>query len=481
MRNMQKFKFIVLTIGFFLSVLTYGWAQYNVIVTGEVNNPGRMRKIDLQVNQRYLDGNFMTYSAPIFEDGTFRFDVLLPEPQYVTLTYAHNAGILFLEPGDSIHVRTDASNFQYSFAFTGTGKGNNEFLAAYLQDHPVDATPFSQVQYKQGKYWYSVNKEIDRQMQNSRKEMFVEEMKIQRDAALRRLEEFAVINPGELSMEFTDFMRTEILYNWAYHRLLYGHVYRNVHGVTSDYFQFLEEVPMDNMQIGNHWYREFLLAKMDYDLLHDEGRDLTYPNLYQLSTERLGGMSQAFARSEFLVKGLLKETNATLPLYIEFVKENPYMEFDEKVLTAYQKARRNAIGVAAPDFTLVSASGDEVRLSDYQGQVVFLNFWASWCRPCVSKMEQFKPLQPQLEQQGVVFLNVSFDRTKNDWHAALEKYNWGGVHVFDSGDVFSEVADVYDIDAIPQYYIIDRNGKFSAKPASYKIDEIVDRLTQLTQ
>ena len=71
--------------------------------------------------------------------------------------------------------------------------------------------------------------------------------------------------------------------------------------------------------------------------------------------------------------------------YWHFIENSPYEEYEAKVIDAYQKAIRRAVGAPAPDFTLRDNLDRLVSLSSYHGQIVYLNFWASWCRPCMSK------------------------------------------------------------------------------------------------
>ncbi len=116
----------------------------------------------------------------------------------------------------------------------------------------------------------------------------------------------------------------------------------------------------------------------------------------------------------------------------------------------------------APDFTLKDASGAEVKLSDYRGKVVLLNFWATWCGPCALEIPWFIEFEQQYKSRGFEVLGVSMD--EDGWQAikpyvSEHKMNYRVLLGNDS------VGQLYGgVDALPTTFIIDRNGRFAAAP-----------------
>ena len=110
----------------------------------------------------------------------------------------------------------------------------------------------------------------------------------------------------------------------------------------------------------------------------------------------------------------------------------------------------------APDFTLKDMEGNDVSLSDYKGQVVLLNFWATWCGPCKIEMPWFVEFQRQYKDKGFTVLAISLDDDIDPVAPFVEKYGlnfpvvWGDN---DTADKFGGVA------ALPTTLIIDREGK----------------------
>ena len=112
----------------------------------------------------------------------------------------------------------------------------------------------------------------------------------------------------------------------------------------------------------------------------------------------------------------------------------------------------------APDFTVLDASGNPVRLSDMRGKPVVLNFWASWCPPCKAEMPDFDMVYRELGDE-VVFMMVNVWDTQSDAEAIINLMGYSFPVYYDFGE--SAVA-AYGIDSIPQTYFIDKWGGFVA-------------------
>jgi peroxiredoxin len=113
----------------------------------------------------------------------------------------------------------------------------------------------------------------------------------------------------------------------------------------------------------------------------------------------------------------------------------------------------------APDFTLKDENGASVRLSDYKGKVVLLNFWATWCGPCQIEIPWFEQFEQQYKSQGFAVLGVSMD--DEGWPAvkpfiAAHKVNYRILLGNDS------VGELYGgLDALPTSFLVDREGRLA--------------------
>ncbi|SCY01217.1 Thiol-disulfide isomerase or thioredoxin [Paenibacillus polysaccharolyticus] len=120
---------------------------------------------------------------------------------------------------------------------------------------------------------------------------------------------------------------------------------------------------------------------------------------------------------------------------------------------------RNPIrtGVEAPDFTAVNSKGEQVKLSDYRGKAVMINFWASWCTPCVREM----PLVHELAQQNqnkVETLFVNVGESKGTINEFMKSHQFDFPVIIDAT---GKVSKLYRITGLPATMVIDQAGQFS--------------------
>lgn len=114
----------------------------------------------------------------------------------------------------------------------------------------------------------------------------------------------------------------------------------------------------------------------------------------------------------------------------------------------------------APDFTAYDAQGNAVKLSDYFGKPLVLNFWASWCGPCKSEMPEFQKAYEEREDVQFLLVNMTSDReTQADAQALLDQEGYTFPVLF---DLDADAATTYGVYALPTTYFIDAQGHLQA-------------------
>jgi peroxiredoxin len=137
------------------------------------------------------------------------------------------------------------------------------------------------------------------------------------------------------------------------------------------------------------------------------------------------------------------------------------------------------VGKVAPDFELPGLDEKQVRLSDFRGKVVFLNFWATWCKPCREEMPSMEILYKNFERDGLVVLAVSIDRvtTKKDIPPFVKGMSLTFPVLVDS---WGQTDKRYKLMGVPETYIIDQQGVLREKVIGPKDWTVLDNLTTIT-
>jgi peroxiredoxin len=128
-------------------------------------------------------------------------------------------------------------------------------------------------------------------------------------------------------------------------------------------------------------------------------------------------------------------------------------------------ALAEAMNQPAPDFTLKSGEGENIRLQDFRGQVVMLNFWASWCGPCRQEMPLMDDLHARYKDLGFSVLAVNLDKNITEAERFLSAVPVSFPILYDPE---SQVASLYGVEAMPSTVMIDRDGNARFLHRGYK-------------
>jgi peroxiredoxin len=146
--------------------------------------------------------------------------------------------------------------------------------------------------------------------------------------------------------------------------------------------------------------------------------------------------------------------------------------------SCYSGSRPPRIGNPAKDFS-VQDSDRTMNLSQFHGQVVVLNFWATWCPPCVEELPSLMTMQDRMRTKGIAVVGISIDVDENAYHRFLREH---GINFLTVRDPQQKIAGMYGTSGWPESYVIDREGIVRRKvvgPIDWSNPEVLQFLSRL--
>jgi peroxiredoxin len=201
----------------------------------------------------------------------------------------------------------------------------------------------------------------------------------------------------------------------------------------------------DSLQL-EQYFKESKTAEINF---YKNNPD-SYFTGYQLRNETIAGY-RTYKKME-LSKKELREIYAGLT---DKIKNSAY---GQAVKRYTEMADVPEVGDPYADFTFPNVKGVKVKLSDFKGKYIFVDFWASWCSPCRYQNPKLKRLYEQYKASNFEILGVSIDSEEDQWIKAVEKDKLTWINVLSEGGRTSEVSQLYGINGLPDNLLINPDG-----------------------
>ncbi|HFC00643.1 MAG TPA: AhpC/TSA family protein [Phaeodactylibacter sp.] len=435
-------------------------------ISGKIKNPTGAKLI-LMFYSDPITLEEIVHELDLKANGTFELSLNLAQPAIGVLKYGKQRADIYLEPGDLIQVRFSGNDFLETLQFAGKGAAHNN----YLKDKKIK---FQQSDKK-------TRKEAEKLKEAAYKK-WVEKNKKEKNNFLNHSRYLS-----KFSDKFKKYATAEVEYWAAFMLLNYRWEYplsNNMDApmdLSKEYLTFLDSISVSqNGALPNLNYTYFLDQFFEYETDQPENKDL---NMNQLIDKYLTDEPAAYFKAKKLAiackRGKARKEAKNIAAFIE---NNPYEIYNDVLRLVYNEAKGLQVGRDAPDFTLTDVNGKEVMLSEFKGKVVYLDFWATWCSPCLHQMKNSKIWKSSFKNKDVVFIYVSLDKNRTSWEKFIKNNNPQGIHLIASGgDVYkSQIAKLYKVKKLPAYFLIDKQGKIAFKPERGKnITRVQDKIQML--
>jgi thiol-disulfide isomerase/thioredoxin len=391
-------------------------------------------------------------------DAYFAFDV--ETPQIVRFQYNTSIFNLFVEPENDVQIFFNASNVLKTVRFEGLGAENNNCIAQFNKNFRAD---------KKGN-WYAeyLKPDIDAVTESRTRGL---------DA-----ETYLSIVKGEKEAEL------DFLSSWKerINKQLYSYLWKDV-AYTSDtklyaYFLMNEYLAKDEMRqaaaklLNNQGFNYtdyernetpvFINALKTY--IHSQVVIAKYEadakTLYDIISNKLNGYDKFYCQKELLLEVFSKTQDATLAKqkYEIFYKTCPDKDLVKALQFVLDAQLDGLTREQAPDIEFDQENGYVSRLSAFKGKVVYVSFWASWCKPCIESFQKYADMRQKLQNEGVILLNLNIDDDVSKYRTASARLALTGINAQPID--MAKVKQLFNVYSIPAYFIVDKNGNFATLP-----------------
>lgn len=443
-----------ITIKLFFVVIIFQYCaseDYKVKINGNIENH-RNHKIYLKYDPTYLEKKYKILdSAFVDSNGNFAFNFEVIQPQWAKLVYGNEKIDVLLNPNDNFFIRFKADSLEETISFAGEDSIINEYLYEKtnvrfkfsLRHHNKKPTLFinHEDSLKQKKQAYLNNYFKDLKNKNTYVELFLK---------------------NEIQSIYYDWLNARVIYS-TWHRL-----YDINFKPDSSYFSFIKKIDYENDSLlENPSYRSFVMNFMWSKANAIRGKDTTKPlerprAILKMITDVFEGQTQQLMLTDMLLSSIMGngiyyklDRKTRSAFYKEHLVRITNEEYKQFLQAYYLRMSKLVAGTPAPLFTLNDVSGNSVSLEDFIGNVIYLDFWASWCVPCLKEMPNSKKLQEYFEGQPVKFIYISTDKDSIKWQSAIKKNKLEGIQLLAS----TKTKQAYNITSIPHYVLIDKQGK----------------------
>lgn len=410
--------------------------------------------------------SIMPDTIKVVNDSFYR-EIQIANPCFKIIVIGRYSRVIFIKPGYSLRIYGERTNLDSTIRFEGKGSLENAIQDS-INNNVLYAVNYDYVYHQPAEsalnYVDSLRKAVDDYSEDLTKNM-------------------------ELDKEYIEFLKLLLEYYFANLMMVIG-LHNNIKEIS--YYDFISNIFVEEVRyLDIPEYRNFLrtyvlLKRRQSDSIADS---LKTRNATDYLSKCLPIITVSFRNSairEYLVYDALYrwlEDHGVKDFdkhYDYFKRNNKNKVYASQLEKTYLKKKLLAPGNYAPHFACYDYDGNMVSLSDFRGKYVYVDFWATWCKPCRNEIPHYVNLLKEYKDKDIVFLSISLDNDKERWQEFIKDEKNNGKWLFAGNGFDSDVARLYQISGIPIFFLIDREGKIinssAPRPSSNEVRILLDSL-----
>lgn len=432
---------------------------------------------------KYL-GQTTLFETTTDSAGYSSFEIALSRPTIALIQIGKKYGEVYLAPGYKLQIKENGQDYKIPLTFSGEGADANNYISWVNSN-------VEKIKWASGQGIYDLDVYGFRHRFDSLKSTIKKFHKDYSDSVALTREMLAILeykNSTKLlavQQEFKAYRLNDLNNNkWEAHRK--GEKYLSDF-VVRELTKLPDEVPFDTALIAgsygdyetliNFYWRSHIYLPIAGELIGSERFEERMPVLSDARIKNADCSDEVRqSLSAFNVKfwlGAYGITPQTDSIFTKFKQTHGQSKYLAALDETYAGFLALAPGNPAPGFEGLTREGKSVSIESLRGKVIYIDVWASWCRPCIAEIPSSIKLQQKLAKEGSVhFLNVSVDSRKSDWEEFLDQNsNWTGIHIIIEPEKINALYKAYKFQGIPAYMLLDQAGNIIELKASRPSDE----------
>ncbi|UII21711.1 TlpA family protein disulfide reductase [Fulvivirga ligni] len=414
--------------------------------------------------------------------GSVKFN--LSKPTFAILRIDENYFDIYLEGGYKLDATLKTDDDLLTIAYTGKGADTNNYLSG--------SSSIRQKFYAKNPTWWTKSR-------TEATEIF-KNFKQNQDDYLAGYSDTASLEP-DMKKTLQDKIITSLISLKQQYGLVNAqHTKESSSDSTSDYMKVnFEDIPANAkyLELGILEYAQTLDLYLRTEVHGKLGENMDIKHIDSLSKQNTIKSNEII--KDYTVPNNIKElllaknimywlgsdgiTWSLDSIYNEYKKHYPNSDYTADIQEKYEEWVKISKGKPAPEITGITQANDTVSLNQLKGKVVYVDVWATWCRPCIAEFPHYKELQAQFEgNENVAFLFVSVDENQDQWRNYLQQEKLpDGIYVNEipiAGQ--TGIMEAYNMWGIPRYILIDKDGKIASantkRPSSGDVPQLIREL-----